>query len=115
MERQMYGCSRQAMLEIGKFAGVSMEPAFGIKIQEKVDNAVKTGVIAQEVAEDILHDHSEDPVEVAEPLAQDMKDFGKKSNMVEDEEGRDFYVPDNPLVKTMAHKVTDEEEVELLD
>lgn len=116
MERQMYGCSRQAMLEIGKFAGVSMEAAFGLQIKSKVDKAVESGDIAPEVAEDILHDHSEDPVEVAAPMAQDMKDFGKKSNMIEDEEGRDFYVPDNPLVKTMAHKVMEaEEEVELLD
>ncbi|MFN5249886.1 MAG: hypothetical protein ACK5DE_02465 [Bacteroidota bacterium] len=116
MERQMYGCSRQAMLEIGKFAGVSMEAAFGLQIKDKVDKAVVAGDLSMEVAEDILHDHSEDPVEVAEPLAQDMKDFGKKSNMMEDEEGRDFYVPDNPLVKTMAHKGMEaEEEVELLD
>lgn len=112
MERQMYGCSRQAMLEIGKFAGVSMEAAFGLQIKDKVDKAVKAGEITPEVAEDILHDHSEDPMEVAAPLAQDMKDFGKP-NMVEDEEGRDFYVPDNPLLKTGAHKVADEEEVEV--
>lgn len=119
MERQMYGCSRQAMLEIGKFAGMPLEAAFGLQIQEAVTKAVKAGDLSTEIAEDILHDHSEDPVEVAAPLAQDMKDFGKKSsNMLEDEEGRDFYVPDNPLLKTMAHKgmeAEEEVEVELLD
>lgn len=117
MERQMYGYSRQAMLEIGKFAGMPLEAAFGLQIKSKVEKAVKAGEISQEVADDILHDHSEDPVEVATPLAQDMKDFGKKkSNMVGDEEGRDFYVPDNPLVKTMKGGMAEEEvEVELLD
>lgn len=113
MERQMYGCSRQAMLEIGKFAGVSMEVAFGLQIKDKVDKAVVTGDITPEVAEDILHDHSEDPVEVSSTLAQDMKSYGK--NIVASEEGEPFFVPDNPMLQTMPEKQAEENEIELFD
>jgi hypothetical protein len=69
--------------------------------------------MAPEVEEEILHDHSEDPVEVSTSLAQDIKSYGK--NIVSSEEGEPFFVPDNPLLKTAPDKQVEEDEVELFD
>lgn len=90
-----------------------MLPTLGIGISHKLTEAVQQGIMSEQIKEDILHDHSEDPVEeVSESLAES---FGVR---VKAEEGQDFYVPENPMLKTMAEKDTyieDKDLVELYD
>lgn len=111
--KSMYWFQEQIIFELSDFSGVDLSPALGLGIKRKLDQAVQTGNMTPQVEEEILHDHSEDPVEVSTPLAQDIKDHGK--NMVQDEEGRPFFVPDNPLLQTMPEKQAKEDEIELFD
>lgn len=112
--KSMYWFQEQIIFELSDFSGVDLSSALGLGIKRKLDQAVKAGDMAPAVEEEILHDHSEDPVvEVSTPLAQDIKDYGK--NMVQDEEGRPFFVPDNPLLKTTPEKQVEEDEIELFD
>lgn len=111
--RNFFWWQKQIVHQIGTFAGVDLNSALGLGIKRKLDQAVQQGDMPEQVAEDILHDHSEDPVEVSEPLAAS---FGLgKTNMVKADEGQDFYVPTNPMLKTMPDREEEEETVELFD
>lgn len=94
--------------------------ALGLGIKRKLDQAVAQGTMTPDVEEDILHDHSEDPVEMTESLGTSFELSGKNMVEAEEGEGKDFFVPDNPLLKTtMAGKEEDEtreeQSVELFD
>ena len=108
----MYWWQKQIVAEISDFSGVDLSTALGLGIKRKLDQAVKAGHMAQAVEEEILHDHSEDPVEVSEPLSVSL---GINTNMVKDEEGKAFFVPDNPTLKNVKEEEEEEELVELLD
>jgi len=115
--KNFFWWQKQIINQLGIFAGVDLCSALGLGIKRKLDQAVQKGEMTPEVQENILHDHSEDPVEVSEPLSAS---FGLgKANMVEADEGQDFYVPVNPMLQTMPHKETEEETeeetVELFD
>jgi hypothetical protein len=104
---------KQIVHEIGIFAGVDLRTALGLGIKRKLDQAVQQGNMSEQVKEDILHDHSEDPVEeVKESIAES---FGVGGGMVKAEEGQDFYVPANPMLKTTPDREEEEETVELFD
>lgn len=107
--KAMYWWQKQIVMELSDFSGIDLMSTLGLGIKRKLDQAVQTGTMAPDVEEEILHDHSEDPVEMSEPLAQDIKDYGK--NMVQDEEGKPFYVPNNPLLQTTPEKECEEEEL----
>jgi hypothetical protein len=109
--KQIYWWQKQIVNQIGIFAGIDLCSALGLGIKRKLDKAVQQGTMSAQVAEDILHDHSED--EVSEPLAVSLG-LGS-ANMVKAEEGQDFYVPTNPMLKTMPDREEEEEEVELFD
>jgi hypothetical protein len=71
--------------------------------------------MSEQVKEDILHDHSEDPVEAVEEVSESLTEsFGVR---VKAEDGQDFYVPVNPLLQTMAEKevYAEEDLVEFYD
>lgn len=110
--RTMFWWQKQIVAEISDFSGVDLSTALGLGIKRKLDQAVKAGHMAQAVEEEILHDHSEDPVEVSEPLSVSL---GINTNMVKDEEGKSFFVPDNPMLKNVKEEEEEEELVELLD
>lgn len=103
--KSLFWWQKQIIQELGDFSGVDLAVALGLGIKRKLDNAVQAGVISETVAEDILHDHSEDPVELSESLAAS---FGVTNMVKAEDEGKDFYVPTNPLLQTMPDK---EEEV----
>jgi hypothetical protein len=117
--KNFFWWQKQILEVLGLFAGVDLMSSLGLGIKRKLDQAVAAGNLSPEMEEDILHDHSDDTVEeVKESLAES---FGI-GGMVKAEEGADFYVPDNPLLKTMPHKeeavdeeTVDEETVELYD
>jgi hypothetical protein len=105
--KHLYWWQKQIVGHLGEFAGVDLLAALGLGIKRNLDQAVARGAMTPEVKEDILHDHSEDPVEVSEPLSAS---FGLgKTNMVEADEGQDFYVPDNPMLKTLPYKDAEDE------
>lgn len=101
---------KKIIQELGDFSGVDLTVALGLGIKRKLDKAVQTGVISETIAEDILHDHSEDPVEVSESIASS---FGVSNMVKSEDEGSDFYVPTNPLL--MSDKEDEEELVEFFD
>lgn len=106
----LFWWQKEIVAEMSNFSGVNMLTALGIGINRKLTEAVQQGNMSEQVKEDILHDHSEDPVEeVSESLAES---FGVR---VKAEEGPDFYVPENPMLKTMPEKEEDEDTVELFD
>jgi len=111
--KAMYWWQKQIVMELSDFSGIDLMSTLGLGIKRKLDQAVQTGTMAPEVEEEILHDHSEDPVEVSTSLAQDIKSYGK--NIVSSEEGEPFFVPDNPMLQTMPEKQAEEDEVELFD
>jgi len=88
----LFWWQKEIVTEMSRFSGVNMLPAIGIGIGNKLTQAVQRGIMSAQVKEDILHDHSEDPVEVTESLGES---FGVR---VKAEDGKDFYVPENPLV-----------------
>lgn len=95
---------KKIIQELGDFSGIDLAEALGLGIKLKITKAVQAGVISETIAEDILHDHSEDPIEMSESIASS---FGV-SNMVSAEgEGEDFYVPPNPLLKTDKDEVSE--------
>lgn len=103
------------LCELSDFSQIDMTKALGLGIDYKLDKAVRSGQLAPEVKQEILHDHSEDPVEeegilseseeVSEPISVSLG----INNMVEDEEGKPFYVPENPLALN-TNDMEDEEE-----
>ena len=98
--KHLFWWQKQILNEIGLFSGVDLMAALGLGIKRKLDQAVAKGDMTPEMEEEILHDHSQDPVEMEEPLRAS---FGlPATHMVAAEEGdgKDFYVPDNPLAKT---------------
>lgn len=107
--KAMFWWQTQILFELSDFSGVDLSVALDLGIKRKLDQAVQTGTMAPEVEEAILHDHSEDPVEgeVSEPLSVSLG----INNMVQPEEGKPFYVPDNPLLQTMPEKEYEEEEL----
>jgi hypothetical protein len=106
----LFWWQKNIVTEMSNFSGVNMLPAIGLGVSQKLTQAVQQGVMSEQVKEDILHDHSEDPVEeVAESLGES---FGVR---VKAEEGQDFYVPENPMLKTMPEKEEEEAMVELFD
>jgi len=111
--KHLYWWQKQIIEHFGAFAGVDLMSALGLGIKRKLDQAVAQGEMTKEVEEDILHDHSEDPVAMEEPLGTSFELSGK--NMVPAEDGKDFYVPDNPMLKTMPDREEEEESVVFYD
>jgi hypothetical protein len=128
--KKLYEWQKRIINEIGMFSGVDLGTALGLGIKHKLDKSVKAGLISNAVVDEILHDHSEDPIDEkydipVNPMLQTVgaseEEFSESiaesfgvSNMEqhEDEEGRDYYVPPNPLLKTMPEKEEEEEEEE---
>lgn len=108
--KSLFWWQKQLVGELGDFSGVDLTTVLGLGIKRKLDKAVQTGVISETIAEDILHDHSEDPVEVSESIAAS---FGVANMVSAEDEGSDFYVPTNPLL--MSDKEEEEELVDLHD
>jgi hypothetical protein len=112
--KHLFWWQKQIVNELGNFAGVDLMAALGLGIKRKLDRAVAEGIISPAMEEEILHDHSEDPVEMEEPLGASF-DL-PPAQMVKAEDGKDFYVPPNPLAQTTPEaEVTEEETVELFD
>jgi hypothetical protein len=88
---------KEIIEELGYYAGMDLSSALGLGIKRKLETAVSKGVLPAAAVAEILHDHSEDPVE--EGFSESMAATMGTTNMVRAEEGKDFYVPDNPLVK----------------
>jgi hypothetical protein len=108
--KHLYWWQKQIVGHLGEFAGVDLAAALGLGIKRSLDQAVAQGAMTPDVKDEILHDHSDDPVEVTESLGESFALSGK--NMVQAEEGQDFYVPDNPMLKTLPHKEEDQAEEE---
>jgi hypothetical protein len=109
--KHLFWWQKQILNEIGLFAGVDLMAALGLGIKRKLDQAVAKGDMTPAMKEEILHDHSEDPVEMEEPLRAS---FGLPTTHmvpVEEGDGKDFYVPDNPLAKTAGAEEAEEEEL----
>jgi hypothetical protein len=104
--KHLFWWQKQILNEIGLFAGVDLMAALGLGIKRKLDQAVAKGDMTPAMKEEILHDHSEDPVEMEEPLRASFGLPGKRKGAAE--EG--FYVPDNPLAKTAGAEEAEEEE-----
>ena len=111
----LFWWQKEIVTEMSNFSGVNMLTALGIGINSKLTEAVQNGVMSEQVKEDILHDHSEDPVEAVEEVSESLAEsFGVR---VKAEDGQDFYVPENPMLKTMAEKdvYAEEEEEDLVE
>jgi hypothetical protein len=118
--KHLFWWQKQIIEHLGQYAGIDLMSALGLGIKRKLDQAVAQGTMTPDVEEDILHDHSEDPVEMTESLGTSFELSGKNMVEAEEGEGKDFFVPDNPLLKTtMAGKEEDEtreeQSVELFD
>ena len=99
------------MCRFSDFSGLDITTALGLGIERKISQAVRAGAITPVIEKEILHDHSEDPTEeVSEPLSVSLG-VNLGVNMVEDEEGKPFFVPDNPMLKTMPEKEEEEEDL----
>jgi hypothetical protein len=110
--KSLFWWQKQIVGELGEFSGVDLMAVLGLGIKRKLDKAVRAGAISETVAEEILHDHSEDLVEVSESIAAS---FGVSNMVSAEDEGSDFYVPENPLLQTMPDKEQEEELVDLHD
>jgi hypothetical protein len=109
--KHLYWWQKQIIDHLGAFAEIDLMSALGLGIKRNLDQAVAQGALSSEVKDDILHDHSDDPVEeVSESLGESFARSGKNMVQANEGEGHDFYVPDNPLLKTMPHKADEDED-----
>lgn len=111
IHRSFFWFQEEIMCRFSDFSGLDITTALGLGIERKISQAVKAGAITPMIEKEILHDHSEDPTEeVSEPLSVSLG-VSLGVNMVEDEEGKPFFVPDNPMLKTMPEKEEEEEDL----